>query len=267
MPDEFEGFRTLLLDCTTKKDSPITRALWLRGLMDQLGATRGLCVVGNDRIERDHRYNAAQLGVVLLTGDDLTKYIAATSNGPTDNRSNLADIELWERFFRIGEKYRALNQAVEFSSSRYWMIRSDSEACRKTITWAMRIRPEIDPTKAEHVALVLDLAALFMHSLAKIVAKIFASYLQPKHRDDLSEALLTFLYGGSDNYEHLNSLKTLIGAQGGVQGERSLKLPEWARVLHLVRHALASPTEFPHAALLLREIAWSNLAEKRDLAF
>src|SRR5258708_8885068 len=58
MPDEFEGFRTLLLDCTTKKDSPITRALWLRALMDQLGATPGLFVVGNDRINRAHRYNS-----------------------------------------------------------------------------------------------------------------------------------------------------------------------------------------------------------------
>jgi hypothetical protein len=268
MPDEFDGYRTLFVDCTTRKDSPITRALWLRGLMDQLGATRGLCVVGKDKIEPDHRYNAAQLGVVLLTEDDLAKYTAATGERVNSTRSHLADIELWERFFAVGEKYRALNQTIEFSTSGYWMIRNDSEACRKTIAEAVRIRPEVDPAKAEHVALVFDLAALFMHSLAKIVAKIFASYLQPENRDDLSEALLTFLYGGRDNYEHLNSLKKLIGAsQSGAQNGRPLKLPEWDLFLQLVRHGLDSPTEFPYAALLLREIAWGYLAEKQDLTF
>jgi len=268
MPDEFDGYRTLFVDCTTRKDSPITRALWLRGLMDQLGATRGLCVVGKDRIEPDHRYNAAQFGVMLLTEDDLTKYTIATADRVNSVRSHVADIELWERFFAIGTKYWALNQTIEFCTSGYWMTRNDSEACRKTIAEALRIRPELDPAKADHMALVFDLAALFMHSLAKIVAKIFASYLQPENRDDLSDALLTLLYGGRDNYEHLNSLKKLIGAsQTGAQNGKPLKLPEWDRFLQLVRHGLDSPTEFPYAALLLREIAWGYLAEKRDLTF
>jgi hypothetical protein len=58
----------------------------------------------------------------------------------------------------------------------------------------------VDPAKREHICLVLDLSALFMHSLSRLVAKLFASYLQPNNRDDLSEALLHLLYGGRDNY-------------------------------------------------------------------
>jgi hypothetical protein len=58
-----------------------------------------------------------------------------------------------------------------------------------------------------------------------------------------------------------------FGTQTGAQNEKSLRLPEWDRFLQLVRHGLDAPTEFPYAALLLREMAWGNLAEKPELAF
>jgi hypothetical protein len=148
------------------------------------------------------------------------------------------------------------------------MSANDSEACRKTIAEAMRVRPEVDPSKREHLSLVFDLAALFMHSLSKVVAKLFASYLQPDNRDDLSDALLTLLYGGRENYEHLNTLKRLVAtSSSGAQNGKPLTLPEWDRFVQLVRHGLDSPIELPHAALLLRELAWSFLADKQTLAF
>jgi hypothetical protein len=269
VPDEFDGYRTLVVDCKSgRRESAIGRALWLRGVMDQFHATRGLCVLVKEKIEPDHRYSAAQMGVLLLAEDEFEKYAVATGATGDASGSYLAQIDIWERFFDIGTQYRALADSVQFSSSGYWMCSSESEACRRTIAEAVRIRPEVDPAKREHISLILDLSALFMHSVSRLVAKLFASYLQPDNRDELSNALLTLLYGGRENYEHLNALKKLISASNpGVQNGKSLTLPEWDRFLQLARHGLDSPIELPHAALLLRELAWSFLVEKPSLGF
>jgi len=269
VPDEFDGYRTLVVDCKSgTRESPITRALWLRGVMDHFHATRGLCVLVKEKIEPDHRYNAAQMGVVLIAEDEFEKYALATGARGDTPASYTGQIEIWERFFEIGARYKPLAESVQFSTSGYWMCSSESEACRRTIAEALRIRPEVDPAKRDHISLILDLSALFMHSLSRLVAKLFASYLQPDNRDELSNALLTLLYGGRENYEHLNALKKLVAASNpGVQNGKSLTLPEWDRFLQLVRHGLDSPIQLPHAALILRELAWSFLVEKPSLAF
>jgi hypothetical protein len=269
IPDEFDGYRFLVVDCKSgKRESPITRALWLRGVMDHFRATRGLCVLVKEKIEPDHRYNAAQIGVLLLAEDEFERYALATGAKGDSSSSCVAQIDLWERFVDIGKRYKTLTESIQFSTSGYWMCSSESEACRRTISEAVRIRPEVDPAKRDHVSLILDLSALFMHSLSRLVAKLFASYLQPDNRDELSHALLTLLYGGRENYEHLNALKKLIAAASpNVQNGKSLTLPDWDRFLQLVRHGLDSPIELPHAALLLRELAWSFLVEKPSLAF
>jgi len=269
VPDEFDAYRTLVVDCKSgRRESPITRAVWLRGVMDHFRATRGLCLLVKETIEPDHRYNAAQMGVLLLAEDEFETYALATGARGDASTSYTGQIEIWERFFDIGARYKALAESVQFSRSGYWMCASESEACRRTITEALRIRPEVDPAKRDHVSLILDLSALFMHSLSRLVAKLFASYLQPDNREELSHALLTLLYGGRENYEHLNALKKLVGASNpSVQNGKSLTLPEWDRFLQLARHGLDSPIELPHAALILRELAWSFLVEKPTLTF
>src|SRR3954470_11212187 len=68
VPDDFQGFRSVVVDCKTKKgESPISRAMWQKGLMERLGADRGVCILRIPKIEADHRYTAAELGVTLLT--------------------------------------------------------------------------------------------------------------------------------------------------------------------------------------------------------
>lgn len=269
IPDEFEGYRTLVVDCKSgPRESPITRALWLRGVMDHFRATRGLCVLVKDKIEPDHRYSAAQMGVLLLAEDEFESYTLATGAQVENSDSYTAVIDLWEQFAEIGTRYKPLAESIRFSTSEFWMCSNESEACRRTISEAVRIRPEVDPAKREHISLVLDLTALFMHSISRVVAKVFASYLQPDNREELSQALLRLLYGGRENYEHLTALKKLIAASHrNVQNAESLTLPAWDRFLQLVRHGLDSPTELPYAALLLRELAWSFLVEKPSLTF
>src|SRR5690242_1495801 len=68
IPDRFDGFHYLLIDCKTrKKESPVSRFFWLRGVMDRFYPARGMCLFSRPNIEPDHRYMAAQQSVTLLT--------------------------------------------------------------------------------------------------------------------------------------------------------------------------------------------------------
>src|SRR5688572_16820310 len=67
VPDEFDGYRSIIIDCKTRKaESPIGRALWLTGLSKHIGAERAFSILQKKRIETDHRYSAAQHGVIML---------------------------------------------------------------------------------------------------------------------------------------------------------------------------------------------------------
>jgi len=94
---------------------------------------------------------------------------------------------LWEEFFNIPSKFSSLKPAVDFSRSGFWMCKTEAEACRKTIAGTVSLASELDPAKQTHIAVVADLAALFMHATARLVSKIFASYLQPERREDLAD--------------------------------------------------------------------------------
>ena len=102
------------------------------------------------------------------------------------------------------------------------MSDGEVEACTKALSLLRNLRPELDPVKAQHLAVVADVAALFSHALARIVISIFAGYLQPASREELSTALNYLLYGGRSSYEHRNRIKKLL-AQAGKEEEEGLQ--------------------------------------------
>lgn len=211
VPDDFAGFRSVIFDCKTKRgESPISRAMWQKGLMGRLGADRGVCILRIPRIEADHRYTAAQLGVTLVAESEFAAFAAATAPEYSSPLGAVAEIERWDQFFAISSRFQRLEPAIRFSRSGFWMSETAAEACTRTIFLTTALRPELDPAKPEHLAVVADLAALLSHALARVVASVFASYLQPGEQSDLSRALLYFLYGGKSSYDHLNRVKRML---------------------------------------------------------
>jgi hypothetical protein len=205
---------------------------------------------------------------MLLTEDEFGAYIRATGVSELPVNAYSADMELWEKYFDLPNRFQKLEPSIQFLTSGYWMCRSEADACRKTISEAMRVRPEIDPSKPDHIAVIADYIALFLHSLSKVIARVFSTYLHPDSREQLSDALLVLLYGGRDRYSHLNELRRIISAtQSGVAADRPLTLPAWDKFLQLVRSCLDAPVDVPYSALLVREIAWGYLAGKHDLTF
>jgi hypothetical protein len=261
IPDEFEGYRTLLVDCKTgSRNKPISRALWLRGLMDRVDGTRGICIFKREAIERDHRLVAAELKVLLLTEAEFQDYVRATDGILESNMSYVAEIDNWESYFALEHRFKGLLPGIHFSRSGFWMCRTGAEACRKTISTLILVRSELDPAKPEHIAVVGDYIALFLHALARLVLRVFSSYLQPEQREDLTEALLLLLYGGRDSYELANKLRKMI--PGGSNTE-DLAPPDWGRFVQLVRQALDAPRQALAAPLIAREVAWSYLSQSR----
>lgn len=261
IPDDFVAFRKILIDCKTLKgQSPISRAFWLRGVMDEMQAQRGLCVLRGERIEPDHRISAAKLGVILLTEEEFDIYIKATSTiAPAEAPvACSSEMNLWEEFLNIPEMFPNLERLITFSTVGFWQYSSAADALRANISLLRGSRGELDPARSEHMCVVLDACALMAISLSEIVHLIFASYLLPKTQTELSSALLMFLYGGKGNYETLNSLRRLVRPSGESAGE-DLAIPEWERFVQLVRETLEAPYALGSVPLLLRECAWARL--------
>lgn len=247
VPDEFVGFRGVAIDCKTRKgESPISRAMWQRGLIERLGAERGICVLRVPRIEPDHRYTAAQFGVTLLADHEFDAFATATASDYRAPLGAIADIGCWDQYFAIAKKFTALESTIRFSRSGYWMSDDEAEACTRTIFLLSKIRPELDPDRPEHLAVVADILSLFLHSLARIVVKVFAAYLQPNERRDLSTALLHYLYGGRGAYDHLNRIRRMLAE---ARSAERASIAERANLLPLPALANAA-SDGPHTAVI-----------------
>jgi len=262
IPDDFLGYRNMLIDCKgTAQESPINRALWQKGLMARIDANYGICILKRKNIETDHRYTASQLGITLISENEFDNFAHATSPRYNSINTALSNIDIWGQFFSIPAKFPRLAPAISFSKSHYWMSDNETEACRRTLFQLSGLKPELDPAKQEHVAIVGDFASLFMHSLAVIVSKMFPAYLQPEKKEVLSDALLFLLYGGRDSYQARNRLKQMMLATKGIEKvDSELSLPEWDRFVQLVRQLLDAPLEVNRTPLIIREIAWSYIA-------
>lgn len=266
IPAELGKYRHVLIDCKTgRNESPIGRALWLRGLMERIRAERGICILRTKSIQTDHRYSAAQLGITLLAEEEFVAFGSATSHHFNRPTGAIGSIAVWDRYFSIVDRSPKIAPAIEFSRSAFWMSESDVEACTRTLYTARNLSRELDPAKPEHLAVVGDLSALFLHALARIVNTIFAGYLQPESRDQLSSALLMLLYGGRSSYTVRNRIKKM--AVGNSDFLPDLSLPEWNRFVQLVRQALDAPYELLRSPLIVREVAWSLLSEDKSSSF
>jgi len=269
IPDQFVGYRSAVFDCKTKaKESAVNRALWLIGVMGRMSADQGFCILKKGRlIDIDHRLMAGKRGVILLSENEFDLY-AKVVNGPASTTaSHTGQIDSWDKFNDIPNHFYKLRSGVVYARATYWMIEDAAEACRKTLAMLRSLNAELDPVQASHMALFMDLCALFSRSVALIVNQIFKAYLHPASSNDLSEALLIMLYGGREAYQHRNELYKMIKERDNESSVQNLSLPEWDRFLRLFRQLLDAPAAVQSIPLILRETAFAILNGNNDFAF
>ncbi|MBS3974142.1 MAG: hypothetical protein KGZ89_04670 [Actinobacteria bacterium] len=264
-PSPFGKLVPIIGDCKTlKNQSPISRALWMRGLMDLLGAHQGLVVLEKS-IENDHKLAANQLSVNLISGRDFDIYTKCTSEKYRDINSALCIEEHWSKYFAIPTRFPMLKPALEYTKREFWNEKGANIRLRHILALIKNIKSELNPDNQEHIALFLDLVSFFAIAINEIVYSIFNQYLIPSTKEQLSEELKVLIWGGIENYSYWDELRKMILTQNNITVTSDLSLPEWNRFLQLIRGFLEEPYATTLSPLLLKEVAFEYFADKTVL--
>lgn len=256
IPSDFGQLSFIIGDCKTlKNQSPISRSLWLKGVMGLLNASKGIVLLTKD-IERDHKQLSSNINVSLLSEKDFETYANKTSVNYARVNSAVANGESWEKYFELHKRFPRLESAIKFVKNEFWNIQDEKLRLRKTLYTIRQVRNELNPEKMDHMALVVDLISLFSIALNKVVLDIFNQYLLPETKENLSRELKIWIWGGMDQYEYWNKLYRLANRKGN---EDEMELPEWDRFVQLIRQLLEEPHSTSDVPLLLREIAFEYL--------
>lgn len=236
----------LLGDCKTLKgQSPANRVIWMRGLMSNYGASEGYILLqrrANQPIEPDHKLFASSMNVFLLDERDFKTFDRAMvfPQGTYGYDYAAEDIaQMWS----VRSRFPGLGRLIEFVSSSAWENAEFTLLLRRALGVGKASAGEIDPQKPEHLAILLNLAAVFSIGLAASTGMVFQRYLQPKSERELSDALKVIIWGGKEQYNFFSSLRgQLLAAKGqGDPGADNLSLPEWNRFVQLSRKLLENP--------------------------
>lgn len=255
-PSVIGSHSRLVFDCKSGvRESAIGRTFWLKGVMSKVAANHGFIVM-NDKISisQDHRVSAAELSISLLHERDFETLAVGIggSTGPFECAAN--SIDAWEAFLAIGSKFPSTVDYLEFSRSRYWMLKDPGEQCRKTVAKLRSIRGELDPAKPEHAAIFGDALCLFLLCISELSNRLFLVLFHPETYQEFSLALLALLYGGHENVETAQRIRRVTS---GLSEEDPAIFPELQRFEQLVREILQAPQQTLAAALFARDYSLS----------
>ncbi|MBI4219436.1 MAG: hypothetical protein HY682_04770 [Chloroflexi bacterium] len=251
-------FERVLADCRTLKgQSPITRALWLRGLMHFLHARAGCVVLRlSQGIEPDHKLAASEMNILLLTEDDFRVYDrsivppAGTDHADVSARDVIVLRDSCQR-------YAGLQPLIAYVARDAWQERTFGDLIRHSIAALRKAASELDPAKTEHYALVCEAAAVLAIGVAECAGRLFHQYLHPEQKEVLAESLKVLLWGGREQYEfYQNVRQKLYEAKGSAPAELApLELPEWNLFVQLIRNIVEQPARAFHVPWMLRRLA------------
>jgi len=252
-------FKFVLGDCKTLKgQSPVSRVLWMKGLMEYLNASKGIIILTKN-IEKEHQLTASTLDIQLLSDKDFSVFSRNTANYVTSPQSALSVIDNWDKYLDIGKRFLGLNPFVEYSHTHFWNEQSSNYQLRSGVYILKHRRGEINPENILHQSIVLNHFSLVSLALNNILIQIFSQYLVPYGKGDLEEDLKVIIYGGIENYEFLNDLRKRFG--GTAAQTEDLKLPEWNKLIELVRLLLDNPLSFADVSLFLKELSFLLLSD------
>lgn len=248
-----------VFDCKSgARESAISRAFWLHGVIARTQSTRGFVILNNRiSISRDHRISASDFGITLLHESEIKDLANGIGSNITQSNAFSADIDIWEEFLGIKSKYPSLANYLDFVRSTYWMKKGTGERCRKMVGMLRRIRSEIDPTKREHLAVFGDALCLFLNAVSEMAIDLFFLLLKPASRDEYTELLLAVLYGGNENIEVAQKIRRIT--LGADEDDAVNIFPDLPRFEHLVSEIVQAPLQALPTALLARELAFMNL--------
>jgi hypothetical protein len=265
-PSTFGYLHPVLGDCKTQKNqSPINRALWMKGLMELTGAKYGIIILEKS-IEGDHKLTANELQITLLSDKDLDVYSKSTSSESEEYKSALCVGENWDKYFDIMNKFTNLKSLLTYVKSGFWNEKDGSSKLRHLLSHFRLMKNELNPENKLHLGIVTDIASLFGIAMNEIVCSTFNQYLLPTNKDQLEQELKVLIWGGLENYQYWNSLrKKMINNVSSEDAD--LTLPEWNMFLQLIRSCLDDPYATSVSPLLLKELAFEFISDNNQKAY
>lgn len=260
-------FERILGDCKTEKgQSPINRVLWLSGLMGYVGAASGQLLLNTRDVERDHKLAATELQILLLNERDFEVYDRSILY---PSGSGTADIAIDD--FRIlqgaTKRFPRLTPLTEYTYRDCFRKVHFGNQIRLGISVVRSVAKELDPSRAEHLALLCDSAAALAIHVAECCGILFHQYLHPEDKQTLSESLKVLIWGGRESYDFNNALRQKLYARKGATADDvpALELPEWNRFLQLIRSMLEQPLAAFRVPWVLRHLAFDVILHRRRL--
>jgi hypothetical protein len=260
-----------IVDCKTTRDGATGRMFWIRGVIDFFAADDAY-MVRNTNVSEAARQLATRLGITALTMDDLARLEALH---PSDLPLDAGPVSwLFDEdraagasgaFVGLDKKLKPL---LDYRNFNYWLY----DEYRNPVQLVEQLRGCVDVLDARnphHIALVLDMAWLYVATLSHSIQAIRAA-----HVADPDRGLAEYLHGGAMGLREKRDLAQMLA---GMQEAGALPatlnvdpLPTYyKRLLELVTRIMRRPDRVLPALRLLEvvtsAIALKERVEPKDL--
>jgi hypothetical protein len=219
-PDEFTDLDVLglgfaggtrlhsaIVDCKTSASGSTGRMFWVRGVADFFAADDAY-MLRSAVVSDGARQLATRLGITALARDDLARMEDlhcsgdATVAAPWDRLFDATSAsQVLHSFDSLDAKLKPL---LEYRDFTYWVI----DDYRNPIQLVEQLReagPILDARNPLHLALVLDMAWLYLVCVAQMIHSIRTAYVS-----DTDRGLKEYLFGGPIGYREKEQLSQLL---------------------------------------------------------
>ncbi|WP_334016305.1 hypothetical protein [Burkholderia cepacia] len=258
--------RRIVFDCKTQnKISAISRALWAAGLKQLVGADEAFVIL-NKAAPEGHRLAASDVGVRLFSEQLFDEHGKSSSTNYLEGITYLDDASAWEEIFAIGAKFKGLESLATYLTCDGPLERNAAVGFRSLLGKVKQAGGELDVGKPGHRALyglLVAQAILFLSAMTRDFHAVFDPAIS---RERFEIALRNFVWGGRDGYELRQRLHLALANARGADDQGQFQLPNWDKLVELVRGLLDAPFLAGSGALAVKDLAFRELVPQRELA-
>jgi hypothetical protein len=206
------GLTKVIADCKSgRRDRPIGRMFWLKGVSEFFVADRAMLVRENN-VNDGVRQLAARLGITVLAPDDLQQMQGLHPDSHvTDSSSPIGvlfdRVQVASHLAAFNGLDRRLDDLLEFLQFDYWVY-DQHRNLTQVVAHLNDASKKLDPKNPVHVAMVFDFAWEYIVTLIAAIEYIRSAFLV-----DPDRGLQEYMFGGAielrEKQETANALRAL----------------------------------------------------------
>lgn len=248
------GVRWSLFDCKSgAKMSAINRAFWAAGVRDYIGYDQVYILLKN-RPVNNHRLSALKFNVDLHYEESFRELGKLAAENFADDLMYQSSIDNWENVFASYNKYLWSKATFDLVRNGVPLSKAPWTTFRSIIAELRATRGEYDPDKPEHQAIFLDMMASTLVLWSSIIRDMRRFYEPSMGKPDFEKILRYYLWGGRENYDIRQKIKSLSKDQSG-----PAELPAWQKLVTYAGVTVSSPDSALDCAHVCRELSMRAL--------